>query len=276
MPIYECEECNFVNENRSLFNKHLKTRKHQRNTQPPEYSEIVIPASSQCHPNVISNIPQKSKKISQETVVYECQYCDACFTHRQNRYRHEKNSCKAKKTSDENEVLQKEIEYLREKLDEALKRIGNITNNNINNSRNLNITIKSYGKEDISYITQEQWVKLLSLPQNSVTKLFLETHFNKQHPENSNIRITNKNSKYLEVHDGERWKNRPKKKMLSEIADDKQNILDDKYSKSDEIQGEMTERQKSNHSFFHDEMYEDNKKEIIENLEGVLLDHREN
>ena len=272
MPTYHCEECNYKSKNLYDYERHLKTGKHQRNTQPPKYT----PKEPLLYHSVTPNIPQKTQKISQEIVVYECEYCDACFKHKSGKYRHQNHNCKARKTQEK--ILKdkdKEIEYLREKLDEALKRIGNITNNNINNSRNLNITINAYGKEDISYITHEQWVKLLSLPQNSVTKLFLETHFNKQHPENSNIRITNKNSKYLEVHDGEKWKNRPKKKMLSEIADDKQNILDDKYIKSDEIQDEMTERQKSNHSLFHDEIYEVNKKEIIENLEAVLLDHRE-
>ena len=275
MTIYECEECKFKSHNNYDYNKHLKTGKHLRNILPQKYTPNVTLLSPKCNPSVtLLSSPKKRKEI----VVYECQYCDACFSHRQNRYRHEKNNCKAKKTSEENVVLQKEVLYLREKLDEALKRIGNTTNNNTtnnnNHSRNLNITINAYGKEDISYLKDQEWLKLLRLPENSITKLFLETHFNEEHPENSNIRLTNKNSKYLEVHDGEKWKNKPKKKMLSEIADDKQGVLDEKFSREDDLQNDMTERERNSHAYFHDESYYDNKREIVESLEGVLLDYK--
>ena len=272
MTIYECKECNIITDKMTDYERHIKTGKHLRNTQPPKYT-INIP---QIYHKDTINIPQKTHK---EDVVYECDYCDSCFKHKSGKYRHQNNNCKARNFQEK--ILKeknKEIEYLREKLDEALKRIGNTTNNNTtnnnNNSRNLNITINAYGKEDISYLKDQEWLKLLRLPENSITKLFLETHFNEEHPENSNIRLTNKNSKYLEVHDGEKWKNKPKKKMLSEIADDKQGILDEKFSREDNLQNEMTERERNSHAYFHDESYYDNKREIVENLEGALLDHK--
>ena len=60
--------------------------------------------------------------------------------------------------------------------------------------------------------------------------------------------------------------------MLSDIADDKLNKLDNKFCKSDDIQNSMTERQRVAHSTFHDESYYDNKREIIENIEAKLYD----
>ena len=273
MPIYNCEKCCFITENNYNYQRHIKTKKHLKNVgeikdAKKHHKDTTL--SSLCHHNDIIKTP--------DVILYECDYCDATFKHRQNKYRHQSQNCKAKKTSDENVILHQRIEHLENLLNKALERIGDTTNNNTvnnNNSRNLNITINAYGNEDISYLKNGDWLNMLTNPEDSIVNLFLETHLNPDHPENTNIRIRNRNSKFLEVHDGDNWKNKKKKKMLSEIADDKQNILDDKYSKSDEIQDEMTERQKSNHSFFHDEMYEDNKKEIIENLEGVLLDNRE-
>lgn len=270
MPIYNCEKCCFVTQNNYDYQRHLKTKKHLKNT-----GEIK---DAKSHPkNIVltSSCHHKDIVLSSEVVLYECDYCDATFKHRQNKYRHQSQNCKAKKTSDENIMLHRRIENLEKMLDKALERIGNTTNNNTvnnNNSRNLNITINAYGEEDISYLKNGDWLKMLTNPQDSIVNLFLETHMNPEHPENSNIRIRNRNSKFLEVHDGDNWKNKKKKKMLSEIADDKQSILDDKFIKNDNIQNSMTERQRQAHSTFHDEMYYDSKKEIVEDMEGRLLD----
>ncbi len=171
----------------------------------------------------------------------------------------------------------KRIQNLMKQLDKALERIGNITNNNTvnnnNHSRNLNITINAYGNEDISYLKDGDWLKMLTNPKDSIVNLFLETHFNPEHPENTNIRLRNRNSKFLEVHDGDNWKNKVKKKMLNEIADDKQGILDDKFARSDDIQNTMSDKQKVNHEVYHDETYCDDRKEIVDEIEGILMDN---
>lgn len=272
MPIYECKKCNFITDIKTHYERHVNTNKHQRNMGEIEVEKGIPKVSFKYH----LSIPEVSKT-TQESILYECDYCDATFKHINNKYRHQKHSCKAKKTLEEKD---KRIEELEKKLYDALLRIGNITNNNttnnnnINNSRNLNITINAYGQEDISYLKDGDWLKMLTKPQDSIVNLFLETHFNPEHPENSNIRLRNRNSKFLEVHDGDNWKNKKKKKMLSDIADDKQGILDDRYAKDEELQNEMTERQRSGHAYFHDEMYYNNKKEIMDEMEGVLLDNK--
>ena len=174
------------------------------------------------------------------------------------------------------EKRDKTIENLLNKLDDAIKRIGNNTtnSNNTTNNNNINITINTYGQEDLSYLKSGDWLKMLTKPEDSIVNLFLETHFNPEHPENSNIRLRNRNSKFLEVHDGDNWKNKKKKKMLSEIADDKQGILDDRFTKDEDIQNEMTERERSGHAYFHDEEYYNNKKEIMDDMEAALLDNK--
>lgn len=280
MTIYECKKCKFITENNFNYERHIKTKKHQRNTGVIEQTKSIPKISIKYH----SSITEQPKN----DILYECDYCDACFKHINNKYRHQKYNCKARKTQEmmlqnleekhrlELEQRDKTIENLLDKLDIAIKKIGNTTNNinNINNSKNLNITINAYGKEDLTYITKGEWFEMLLDPENSVVKLFLETHFNPEHPENANIRLRNRNSKFLEVHDGDSWKNKKKKKMLSEIADDKQGILDDKFTKDDEIQNELTERQRGGHSRFHDEVYYENKNEIMDEMEAVLLDNK--
>ena len=277
MPLYECKECNFITDIKTHHERHVKTNKHHRNLGKNPLEKSIPKVSFKYH----LSIPKTSK----ESILYECDNCDACFKHINNKYRHQKYNCKAKKIQEnaeqrhkvELENRDKTIEDLLGKLDVAIKRIGDTNNNtinNVNNSRNLNITINAYGNEDITYLKDGDWLKMLTEPHDSIVNLFLETHFNPEHPENSNIRLRNRNSKFLEVHDGDSWKNKKKKKMLSEIADDKQSVLDEKFTREDDLQNEMSERERNSHAYFHDESYYNDKKEIMDEMEGVLLDNK--
>tara|TARA_R110000772_G_scaffold27679_1_gene70357 strand:+ start:161 stop:979 length:819 start_codon:yes stop_codon:yes gene_type:complete len=271
MSIHNCEECKFITENKRDYQRHIKTKKHQKNVGEIENSKYTINIPQIYHkyttdiPQGITNIPQD------DNIIYECDYCDAGFKHKSGKYRHQKNYCKSKKTSDENIILTQKVEYLEKMLNDAMKHMNNTTNNNC--TTNNIISINGYGKEDITYLTDKEWLKLLKNPRDSVKKLFLETHFNSEHPENKNIRQTNKKSKFIEVHDGDNWKNLNKKKILTDIADDKQGILDDKVAKNDDIYNSMSPRDHQNHDLFHDQIFEDEKNEIIEDLEGCLLDN---
>ena len=280
MTIHECKKCSFITDNNFNYQKHLKTQKHRRNV-----GAIGIEKTNQKtteYSQKPTTLQPKNSQKPTDIVLYECDYCDSVFRHSQSKYKHQKYRCKAKKTFDEKD---KRIEELEKQLSEAMKRFGvstttNNTNHNTNhntsidNSRNIHITINAYGNEDLSYLKDGDWLKMLTKPQESVVNLFLETHFNPEHPENANIRLRNRNSKFMEVHDGDNWKNKKKKKMLSEIADDKQGTLDNKFSKDDDIQNKLTKTQQDAHGLFHDEVYYNNKREIMDEMEGALLDNK--
>ena len=281
MSIHNCEECKFITENKRDYQRHIKTKKHQKKTGEIEHTKRS-PKTTICKPNEAICKPNEAickPSIQQcDNILYECDYCDVSFKHRQSKYKHQKYSCKAKKnqekTSEENIMLLQKVEYLEKMLNDAMKQINTTNNTNCNNDNRVNIiNINGYGKEDISYLTNKEWLSIASVPQDSVLKLFLETHFNSEHPENKNIRQTNKKSKFIEVHDGDNWKNKNKKKILVDIADDKQGILDDKFIKDDDLQNSMSKRQRRNHDTFHDEVYEKHRDEIIEDMEACLLDN---
>ena len=268
MTIYKCDKCNFIDENKALYQRHINTKKHQKNMGEIENTKGI--------PKPIVMQPQDSQDAT-EIVLYECDYCDASFRHTQSKYKHQKYRCKAKQSMDGKDLLlqekDKQIEQLVKQLNRAMDKINttNNTTNNTNCTTNI-ININGYGKEDISYLTNEDWVRIASVPRDSVLKLFSETHFNPDHPENKNIRQTNKKSKFIEVHDGDNWKNKKKKKMLSDVAEDKQGILDDKVAKNDEIYNSMSDRQRRNHDTFHDEVFYNDRKEIVESMEAAMLD----
>ena len=51
----------------------------------------------------------------------------------------------------------------------------------------------------------------------------------------------------------------------------KLNILDSKF---DKLQEDMSERQCENHAVYHDEVYDECKKDIVDEMEGILLDNK--
>lgn len=276
MPIYTCEKCEFITDIKCKYIAHENTKKHRRN--------MGILDDSKGNTEVTQKYHKGNTEVTQnDTIVYECNYCDSTFKHSNSRYRHQKYHCKAKLTLDSlqeshrKELMErdKRIEDLSRKLDKALEKIGsvigtiNTTNND--NSQNINITINAYGKEDLSYLNDIDWLKIMDVPEKGIANLFIETHFNPDHPENKNIRLRNRNSKYLEVHDGDNWTNKHKKKVLSEISDDKRDILETKY---DTLQDTMSERQKNCHSTFYDETYYETKNEIMNDLEGIVMDNQ--
>ena len=57
----------------------------------------------------------------------------------------------------------------------------------------------------LSYISKDFLTELCILPYSSIKNLLKHIHFNKKHPENQNIRITNKKLPYAEVYKGDKW-----------------------------------------------------------------------
>ena len=158
MPIYNCEKCCFVTENNYDYQRHIKTKKHMKNSGEIKDAKSIQKISNKYPPSIqkVSNKYPISIQKPPDDVIYECEYCDATFKHNNNKYRHQKYRCKAKKTSDDKDLLLQEkdnqIEHLENLLNKALERIGDTTNNNTvnnNNSRNLNITINADRKSHV-------------------------------------------------------------------------------------------------------------------------------
>ena len=105
------------------------------------------------------------------------------------------------------EELIKNQEEMKEQMKEMVEKLliekgnTNITNNNTNNSHNTTnntIIINNYGDEDTKYITSDYILKLLkNKPAKAIPELIKYTHFNDKHPENQNIKITNKKEPYI-------------------------------------------------------------------------------
>ena len=125
------------------------------------------------------NHEKKCNKVDSLT----CPRCMVSFTKKQAKSRHIKeNKCKARS-------------IIHARLQNS-QNIQNITNNNIDNSVNKtvnNILINNFGSERIDHITHKDIVKMLTSGENTIPLYIKKKHFNKNFPENNNIKYSNDN-----------------------------------------------------------------------------------
>ena len=269
MSVYNCEKCNFITENKKDYCRHIKTKKHLKNTGELDNNEYT------------SNIPLYTSDIPSDTIsedMFECDFCNATFKHKSGKYRHQNNNCKVKKSQiaiieQMRSEMRQQLRAQEERHSEQMKELMKITeialskpsggNRNCNNTTNNNIIIHAYGKEDISFLKDNDFLEMLNHSGTSVQTLVKKIHFNEEHPENKNVKITNKKQPYAKVYNGDKWLLKDKKETISDLVEDKMNLLDSKF---DELQDDMTTFKQERHVDFHentsDEMMDHVKKEV--------------
>ena len=172
-----------------------------------------------------------------------CEFCDKSFTRTYGLTCHLK-KCK-KKINIESEKDEKikeknnEIQELKKIVEKLLVENKNttITNNNTNttnnNTTNNIININNYGDEDTKYITSDYILKLLkNRPAKTIPELIKYTHFNDDHPENQNIKITNKKEPYIKVRKNDKWELQDKDETITDLIDRQQiHLMDEDIEK---------------------------------------------
>jgi len=225
--------------------------------------------------------PPKSTKIHQNH--YFCEFCNNVFSRSDSLNRHY-TRCKVKKQSEELILNQnEEIKQMKSEIEE-LKKIkvqNNITNNNTNtnshNTINNTININNYGNEDIKHLRSKDYVNLLKGIYSAVPKLIKQIHFDPEHPENQNIKFTNKKFPYLKVMKEDKWQLVDKKSELLDLIDNKCFLLREKYySILEKNKYNINDNQKNIIDKFLDKYEEDDKHvllDILNKTELVLLNN---
>ena len=219
----------------------------------------ILQKSSETPPN---DFLQKSSKILQNNKKFppkssknqnplNCPYCYKEFTRSDNLNRHY-GRCKIKKKEQENNKQEiKKIKEIKEIVEKILVKKGNTNiTNNMNNSYNTtnnmtnNIIINNYGDEDIKYITSDYILKLLKhKPAKIIPELIKYTHFNDAHPENQNIKITNKKEPYIKVRKNDKWELQNKDETINDLIDRQQiHLMDENIEKKIEEKCSSSEK----------------------------------
>ena len=86
--------------------------------------------------------------------------------------------------------------------------INNINNGTINANQTTNIQINNFGEENVEYLDNEYFTKLLS--KNNFEKIYLtltkDIFLRVDHPENRTVKIENLNNKYAFKYENGKWK----------------------------------------------------------------------
>jgi hypothetical protein len=233
------------------------------------------------------------KKRAENRLQHICN-CGRSFTKASNLSRHRKTcfelQCKTEISNTESthviQLLQEkldkkdqEMKEVKDEMDELRKQvetlIGNTakqtTNNNSNiqtqnNIENQNvIVVNSFGNENIEHLTDQIICKLIkTAPFTSVPQLIEKIHFDPDHPENHNIKITNKKMNYAEIVQNNKWVTANKKKVIDDVIQKSYNLLDEKYTDNKDT---ISEKRKERFENFQ-ERYEQDNEELHRNIKN--------
>lgn len=115
---------------------------------------------------------------------------------------------------------------------------NNSNNNNINNTNivnNIHIQMLPFENSN-DFLNSDELKKVIRRGYKSLEDYIVIKHFNKEHPENHNIYISNNRDKYVNVYDGKLWNLQEKNDIIDKLYDDNSEYLIEQFIKlSDEL-----------------------------------------
>jgi len=190
------------------------------------------------HLSNLSNELHDESNYGDDDMIYECNFCNRSFTHRQGKHRHEK-KCNSRKVLENRctrlELIleQKEdaINQLRLQLEKLFDKVGSgeVHNHNTTNYT-YNIILNAFGAENTSYINDLTVKEVLQQGTiASIPKLLELIHFHPEHEENHNVRITNKKENTANIWDGDKWVLKRRPDAIEEMSDKAFKLINEHY-----------------------------------------------
>ena len=265
MVNYDCQRCGYSTHHKSVFKKHLL----RKNLCNPEFEEIdrynllllnKFVKEAEKYKQVNKCKPIVTRDVSPN--IHFCIHCGKEFKSRQGKYKHTKYYCKAKKEEMDKDIIIKELKERNEELKNMIEKLinskTNINKGTINNANGdintmNNIQINNYGSENIEYITDKVFKKLLLKPMSAITRLIELKHFHPKHPENHNVKITNIHDKYAKIYQDKKWLIKHKKDVVEELVENGYADFEEfKDLNEDELAEKIKERYTLMHKIYHD------------------------
>jgi len=282
MVMYTCVCCNFGSTIKTHYNRHLKTKKHIKNSKTYEADKVDNILKTSASVKKTSKNIQKHPVTNNEKTKFYCDHCDESFTLYTNKRRHELHRCKNNLNNiitEKNNTITKieklhenEKKQLYKQIELLLDKVGNTTTNITNNTQN--IQLNNYGNEDLSHISDKFKGQLISMPYGMIPKLIEAVHFNDSMPGNKNIALTNKNDNKVKIFNGTKWIYKNKEETLNDLVDGKYFILDTYFEYNSNM---LNKTNKSNYEKFRN-YFDEKDKKLIEKLKNecelILLNNR--
>ena len=253
----------------------------------------ILKNESKMNPNESKMNPNESNILKNESNIlkfnqpnyyrsYQCRFCNKVYSTNSNLHKHMK-KCKEKINDAQQgdllnyissqiselkeqqkvreEIHQKEKQQMRNEIEKLLEKVGNVTNHITNNQQN--VYINTHGQEDLSYLTANYLTNLLKIPYGAVPQLLKDIHFHPEHPENMNIKITNKKLGFAKVWEGNKWNIKDKREVINNMLDKGFNIIDGVYTHAEKS---LETNKKKKYEDFQ-KLFEDGDKDLHKKLE---------
>lgn len=257
-------------------------------------------------------IDKKNQEISKNNFLYECEDCGRKTKYKNSYYRHRKRFCEKRKeetviNDTGNELINLKLNYnelekenkkniqkikkLESKLTELFSKSnitvsensGNIGNVNTG-SQQINISnnfhINTYGNEDLSRITMDDWLYIIKRNRMAIPYLVKKIHINTKN--NRNLYISNIKDSYGLKLDSitNTWKLVALRKLLDEIVVDSANRIDDFICENSAIINDKDYKNmdKLVNDINKDDIRDDQKilvKEVLVNGKKIIKDYYE-
>lgn len=227
---WTCRRCHHPSSTKGNLLKHLGRKQPCTAT----FEQITIEA-------YIAELTEKPHREK----MYLCPNCDKQYTTRQARHKH-KQTCKGtpqNEDSGEHQIVIKVDDYQkllsRIEVLEKQNNIHNVQNTiitntgnqyNIQNQTQYQININNFGSENTSYLTSEFLSYCLINPRKGMTELIDKIHYNKEYPENQNIRCKSLKQNVFEKYIDSEWRACDASNTLDELIRKGYKILNTHYT----------------------------------------------
>ena len=231
--------------------------------------------------------------------IYTCDRCLCSFNRKSSYDNHLKRKIQCKlvvQKDDKNiQTLITEINKMKEQIKEQsikIKEMENTINkqnktitkyekcdfrNSINNiDKSTNINVIAFGKEDLSFITDDNYKKIMNKGYAAPSVLTEYIHYNKDKPENHNLYISNKkDKKHIHVYDGKKWIVRLTKDVIDELKINASELIKAKIEILDPNNKKDAGILKKIKRFVDSYNKDDNLNDFDENYELMFYNNRE-
>jgi hypothetical protein len=180
-----CEMCGYISSHKSNYKKHLVTDKHKNAKMDNKSSKM------------------DNTKVAKSEIGYKCG-CGNNYKYKTGLSKHKK-KCNFMTNDEKIEKLNNIVLEQQKQIDELKMKPTTIINNT------NNIQINAFGKENTEYLSsnpkyKQMMTNCLQEKEQGIMKLIDIIYFNNEHPENQNIRISNKKDNLIKCFDGSKWK----------------------------------------------------------------------
>ena len=257
---FSCETCSISFSKKSNYDRHLLSQKHKKR----EKGRITMYQCTCCNRYFTSqySMDVHTKKCDANTNPPDV--VNQLLVQNQMMVKNQEMMVQTIEKKDKQiEILTQQISVL---LEKGMSNSSSTTNNTTNNIETQNvIVVNSFGNENTEYLSDRIVSRLIkSGPFTCLPKIIEKIHFDPDHPENHNIKVTNQKNNYAKIIKNNIWVTTDKKKAIDTMIQNSYDILEEKYNDNkDSIPDFKKERFED---FQH--KYQENDKELMKNIKG--------